>query len=200
MGLVELLTADGSEKAELVLLSENDQAYIQNWYAAFSILDKRIKITTRKKSEGAKGAKERLWYEFEIVSKTRNTTVNLIIEYCIFSQTEIQETTQPGGWGDYGFNATGPAVERPDQLISDNKSGTILLTVPYREEIKHSTEEISFYDNYRISNGGANLEIRESELLGIRYRVYLPTPNGEYAMMEFAEPEELLEETEWPSE
>ena len=42
------------------------------------------------------------------------------------------------------------------------------------------------------ARGTRNTRTIEGELLGIRYRVYLPTPNGNWAMMEFAEPKRLI--------
>jgi len=204
-GSLKLLTDDGSERVEMASLSAKDHAYIRNWHAAFSILDRRIKISVEENTKDAdeEGMTQHLWYDFEIENKARDTTLDLIIEYCIYSQTKTEQTTQPGHWvygPDGGFIVTGSAVELPDLLTSDNISGTFVLTAPYREEIKKRTDKITFYDSYRDKGGGANLETRDSELLGIRYRVYLPTPNGEYAMMEFAEPKKLLKETEWPSE
>ena len=69
--------------------------------------------------------------------------------------------------------------------------------------VTKATEYKSKFVSVGSSNGDrdtCNTRTIEGELLGIRYRVYLPTPNGNWAMMEFAEPKRLLKETTWPSE
>ena len=48
--------------------------------------------------------------------------------------------------------------------------------------------------------GTRNTRKIEGDLLGICYRVYVPTPQGNMAMMEFSEPKSLISRTEWPGE
>ncbi len=220
-GEVKLKARSGKiSKVQFGMLPEKEQAFIKDWHTAYALLDKKIRITTKDKtkaqsSRGRSRSTENLWYEFEIINKARDSVDNLTIEYCVYSQTEVEKTTQPGRIdamsvsydGPYGsptvsggFVATGPAKEHPDQLLSHETSGTFNINqLQRREVIERTTERTVFYDNYTRKGGGQNRTLKDSKLLGIRYRVYLPTPNGNWAMMEFAEPESLLKETEWPS-
>jgi hypothetical protein len=99
------------------------------------------------------------------------------------------------------FIATGPAIEHPDQVLSNQTFGTFQIdTLQRSEKAKRVTYPDFLYNNYVYARGGANRTTKDSKLLGIRYRAYLPLADGGYAMLEYADPKSLLEETEWPDD
>lgn len=159
------------------------------------------------------------FYTITTENRSKELQKNIKFEYCIYHQTEIEEMisetervnagTDMAGWAPVGS----PQFLEPVTVLN-TISGTLeIKTLSEREKKSVHTSAVRLIEEaeeFKSENasgelvngtrGKRNTRNIKGKLMGIRYRVYLPTPNGEYAMMEFAEPKKLLKTTEWPSE
>lgn len=219
-GRIKLEMANGSKRTvELQTLAAKDQEFIQDWHSAFLQLHRNMTRISLKKRKDDGSLRDILKYEFHIENRNKSTLTNLLIEYCVYSQTEVEKTTQSGRIdatsvsydGPYGsptiskggFSATGPLQNHPDRTISKSATGYIsIASLPQRGELTETTLSTTLYNGKTETSffdGEQTKENKDSKLFGIRYRVYLPTPNGNWVRIESAEPESLLEKTKWPS-
>ncbi len=153
-------------------------------------------------------------YEMIVENRTDLSLSNVLVEVCIYHQTKIKghalETVyreSSNGWHQDG---------QPEKLPAQSVSNALYDKVSIPElhagdRIKHLTKPIKLLGEQeefqtppregRPKDGERstrNVRTVTGKLLGIRYRVYIPLLSGGYAMREFANPESLIEETEWP--
>lgn len=147
------------------------------------------------------------------------TLNDIMVEYSIYHQTTINEQSEKGELRkiDNGRMALFPmgSVKRyPEQTVSNIIQGTLCFKLLQNNERQNqSTDSLRLIEQARElmpipgSNSDKSGDYKtnntrrvEGKILGIRYRVYAPTPAGNYAMMEFSDPESLIERTEWPNQ
>ena len=158
-------------------------------------------------------------YDFCVENKSGQSLDDITIQYCIYHQTVIKEEfsetelrdvgTQWAGW-----YLKGPVKKFKPQTVSNCIQGTFKInSIADRDTEEEQTKALKLVakadesksesnsgEHVNGTRGTRNTRTIEGKLLGIRYRVYLPTPNGNWAMMEFAEPKSLLTQTTWPGE
>jgi len=142
------------------------------------------------------------------------------IAYRIYHQAEVEEEILKGRMdaykeGDFGEGPSGGWVtlsrrDLSDRIALDTISGQFAVgELSPKDQITKQTDRMLLPENInqrydpklgRIGPGTRNVRTIDCDLLGIRYRVYLPLASGGYMMKEFAEPERLLKETKWPAE
>jgi hypothetical protein len=193
-----------------------------SWFSMFP----NIGYTNNWRSPGVFDYKE-LEYEITVENRSQTQLSNIRIEYCIYHQATIKEQIRKGRFDSYepspspgqgasgGWAYFGGSTKLPSRQALDAIAGELLFDdLPRGEKITQNTDKLnlaedrketyeSVYRKYIPGVGPAlfNCHQREidSTLLGIRYRIYLPTPNGDSMMFEFADPENLLEDTSWVS-
>jgi hypothetical protein len=158
-------------------------------------------------------------YELIVENKSGQTLDDITIQYCIYHQTKIEEEVSETELRDVGSDMAGwhlsgsvkklaPRtvtnyikgafkIESIEDLSKENKLTSFVKLVEKSTEIKSKSISEKHINGAR---GTRNTRTIEGKLLGIRYRVYLSTPNGNWVMREFAEPKSLLNETIWPGE
>lgn len=249
-GRVKMETNSGTKRiVRIETLSENDHAYIQDWYSAYSLLKTgklKIKIDEETNDEQLYHGLLEQWdpmfpnmgyktpwyttypgttyddvsYNLTVENKTGQPLDNSIIEYCIYHQTVIDEESEEtrfnkAAGGMSGWYPAGHVDNYPEQTVSHIMHGSFgLKTLPNREEKTKTTKSLKLVPRateikstplspapHETGNKGTrNTREIEGELLGIRCRIYIPTPQGNMAMMEFSDPKNLLRKTEWPDE
>ncbi len=254
-GSLELELVDGTRRAvELQALSQEDQDFIQDWLTGYSLLsNNQIRFTIRKKTDpgkkitgnltslnsmfpnmkykdhwyAAKGGKEydEITYELRLENKREKTLFGLVVEYCIYHQTTIQEEsknafyTDSGGRDENGqyyhyepsWHSSGndKYKKHPEETVVNTVKGIIVFSnIAVKESEKEHTDPVRIMERslerttypHKPENktrGTLNRRTVEGKLLGIRYRVYVPTQDGNYAMVEFSNPSSLKSKTEW---
>jgi hypothetical protein len=183
-GNLKLKIADDSEcTVELPTLSDDDRAYIKDWYAAYSLIaDGKIRFTFHEKTNPDREFKGNLddwdsmfpnmkykdhWstsgttydeilYEFRLENRGEQKLDDIVIEYCIYHQTTIQEesrksfygagktvrvTTETGTYDRYDppawYSSRDDKYEKlPKQTVTNTVQGIVCLgTVPPGEKV-----------------------------------------------------------------
>lgn len=240
---VELYLKDGSERTVvLATLSEQDQTFIEDWLTGYSLItDNTVRITTRKKTNpdqlysgkeekwdtlfpdveyradlkigGLKDTYDDIHYEFHIENRTEKPIADIIVEYCIYHQTIIQEEFKKCIFqGPYWHSSRDDKYEDlPEKTIEKYVTETLLFrNIAAGEKISLSTDSVKVTEDIELSyypirpkigaEGTRNKRTIKGKLLGIRYRVYLPTQAGNYSMLEDSSPSSLIRKTEWPTD
>jgi len=218
---VKLKMTDGSNKTfPLSTLSEKDKAFIQDWRSTHFLLSrKKLRITldkrkakTKQRSSYRSRTQDEKEYEFTLQNRSENSLSDVHIEYCIYVHTEVEKQTtkgrqdppDPGIYTGHslGWVSLGMKEDHPTKIYTNEVQGTFHITqLSRRDSVVKKTQPLVLpndQDVFTFSDFLRTGTTTDTKLLGIRYRVYLPTPAGNYAMMEFAEPKSLLKETEWP--
>jgi len=241
---VKLKMADGSKRmAKLPTFSAEDQAAIQDWHVAYSLLKrKKLCVTTKERetedllyhgrldkwtSMFPNMGYEDQWhschpgttydeisYGINVENKSGESVSNIRVEYCIYHQTTIneifKETVFREGGEMSGWWPRSAGERLPEKTVLNTIRGTFhFRNISNREELAETTDSMKLVDHASEiksehtncpepgDRGTRNIREIEGELLGIRYRVYLPTPAGHMAMMEFSDPKNLINQTEW---
>ncbi len=171
---------------------------------------------------------DEIGYNIHLDNRSGQELTDIKVKYCIYHQAEIENEVKKGAWtplerGGGGGLSVNTTEELPEQtlltaLIGEFSIHNLLKRDTSTEKtktIKCIKEVTEYYDEppaglrretWQIIHYGNPIRIKRYErtldcdILGIRTRVFLPTSDGNYAMMEFAEPKSLLKETVWPVE
>ena len=143
------------------------------------------------------------------------------VEYCIYHQTTIEEEymalkyrAPSGNYDGYWVGYPNEEGRYPEQIVSNTILGIVVfqditahkkasaLTDPLKlvKKSEETTEYRPEPPHEANDQGTRNTRIIRGKLQGIRCRAYLPTQDGNYAMVEFSTPRNLIRKTEWPSE
>ena len=158
-------------------------------------------------------------YAFCVANKNRQELTGIKIQYCIYHKAKVEAELLTTRFDDISAGPSGVSggeiiLDReklPKRTAIDIVRGCFSIDqLAGKEEAVFKTQQVVTPGKVQqrelpqkgqaITSGKDKSREIDCEVLGIRYRVYLPTPNGNYAMMEFAEPKKLLKETEWPEE
>jgi len=168
-------------------------------------------------------------YDICLDNRSDHPTKDIRIEYCIYHRAKVEEKVLTGrmdpssydapsyspesgfsGGGRSGGWVTLSSRDIPDRIALDTVSGQFTIgELQAKDQIAKQTEKMLLpedckqrYDSSReVGSRTRNERTINCDLLGIRYRVYLPLASGEgFMFREFAEPESLIEETEWPGD
>jgi hypothetical protein len=155
-------------------------------------------------------------YEITVENTGESVLNGIRIEYCIYHQATIRERIAKGRHDAYnkdssgvvsgGWVSTDGSESLPTRKALDAITGEILFKeLQSNDEITEQTVSLKQAEDRKESyEVRLNARLRErhertidGELLGIRCRVYVPTPSGSYTMFQFADPESLLTEMRW---
>jgi hypothetical protein len=163
---------------------------------------------------------DEITYEFRLENMGTQTLSGVCIDYCVYHQTTIEEkymvtryTTEygltSGGW----VGNPNEGSNYPEQTVSNIVKGTLFfqdiaahnkaaeMTAPLN--LVEKSREMATYQpaSPKVGDSGTrNTRTIKGELLGIRYRVYVPTQGGSYALLEVSNPNNLTARTIWPEE
>jgi len=243
-GNVKMELPTGSRRTvKLSSLSKEDQAYVRDWYAAYSLLNKRkLRISIKEKAfedqiyHGALDVWHPMFpnmgyadgwrstypgttyddvtYEMAIENRAEKALEDVKIEYCVYHQTEIDEHILETEYREEsnGWHPVGATEYLPKQVVINTVIGKISIPELFvKARVVKLTKPFRLMDDQREiktpprpnrkdrDHSTRNVRMIDGELLGIRYRVYLPLASGGYMMKEFAEPKSLLKKTDWPA-
>ncbi len=200
------------------VFSESSQLYIRDWYQSKSLLSgKTLTLSIKKKSLLSDREVRNGWesypsgmdfedvaYEITLQNKGKKSLSDVKLEYCIYYERTIDETTHK--WEvvpDWGHRGT-DHVELPRQKIMKTSIGIILLNqLDVKNQLKETTKKVRLYDgkeskvNTIETNKGHYRTIKD-KIVGIRVHVSIPLPSGRPATKEFSYPTDLIKRTEWP--
>lgn len=165
-------------------------------------------------------------YDICLENRSGHPTKDIRIEYCIYHRAEVEEKVLTGRMDPYSYDApsyspgsgfsgggvsggwvTLSSKDIPDRIALDTVSGQFTIeALQAKDKITKQTERMLLPpENGKQSDKGKSNTRNERtincDLLGIRYRIYLPLASGKgFMVREFADPESLIEETEWPGD
>ncbi len=204
------------KKVKASVFSEQDHAYIHDWYLTDALLSgilvdlsaKKITIDSGTDRDGQgewKSYNSDMRYRdrnYKIVLENKSgLTLNSVkIEYCIYHQCTIEETRylQP------------PEITLPpektihlSQRVEDNVVSGMwdIPVLNNKQKLQHSTKSIHLRKGKeRKDISGESItysrELKD-ELPGLRLRLYTTLKSGEEIMKEYSFPDYLIEETRW---
>ena len=160
---------------------------------------------------------EEISYEFTISNRSDSDVKDLYLEYCIYNQTTINEVFQntyyskaSNGWHTEGdkdvfdekevINMVHGAFTFDELGSQMSSTKTTQATYLIDETTEGKSSPVSEGPLQDGDKGIRNTREIEGEHLGIRYRVYLPTPKGNIVMVEYSDPKKLIKNTEWPTD
>ncbi len=170
---------------------------------------------------------DEIFYELRLENKSGKTLKDLTLEYCIYHPSVIKEKVMKAIYTEtaspyhlkpddryIGYEPHWVGYEGNKRLPKKTVSNTIQKTVRFENIAKgtrstkqtealnlvgKSEERANYYTaSPKVGDRGTrNTRTIEGKILGIRCRVYVPTQDGNYAMVEFSNPSSLKSKTEW---
>lgn len=202
------------------IFSESSQLYIRDWYQSESLSSgKGLTLSINKKSlrsdryhEVRNGWQshypgmdfEDVTYEITLLNKGKESLSNIVLEYCIYYERTIDETTfkleEISGWGHRGTDYE----ELPRCNISETLIGTISIPeLHIKKKLIETTKVVCLYEGTegkydRVALRGRKRQV-DDELSGIIIQISLPLPSGGIAQKEYAYPLDFLkkEHVDW---
>jgi len=198
------------KKVKASIFSEQDQAYIHDWYMADAISSgtmvdlsaKKITIDSGRTLEGHNEWKPSsssirfrdMNYEVVLENKSGQTLNNVKVEYCIYHQCSIDEVRYTYREGTF---------QVPRRIESNVISG--IWNIPVfndNQKLEKITKAIHLRrgEVYKQYPGGGKISHTrelEDELLGLRVRLYVPLKSGKEVMKEYSFPSDLIRKTNW---
>jgi len=199
-------TRSQSESLHKLSLSDKREQDLDNWSSMFP----NIGYTNDWLSYTVRNYRE-INYEIAVENTGESVLNGVRIEYCIYHQATISERIDKGRLdahtrdGSGGWVSTGGSASLPTRKALDTITGKILFKeLQQNDEVTAQTDSLKLAEDRKESfeiriNKSSGLRERhertiDGKLLGIRCRVYVPTPSGSYTTFEFVEPEDLLTE------
>jgi hypothetical protein len=152
-------------------------------------------------------------YDIILINRGGLPLNDIQVEYCIYHHAKINETILTRRYDVVTHNENGrttsidgawSVIKRdrcPKREAIDAIAGQFIIAeLADKNRAQKATDLFITPQSGTQTHGSGEImheRTIQCNLLGIRYRVYLPTASGGYMMKEFAEPQSLLKETEW---
>jgi len=202
----------------LSVFTESSQLCIQDWYQSEVVLSNKLIVSINKKSirsDSYHGERngwrshypgmdyEDFVYDIELYNKQSDPLTNVELEYCIYYEREIEETTCDMELVDNGYIGVNHK-QLPRQHTSETITDKIIIPeLPIRKRHIVTTNEARLYSGTESEEGlpsskGHYRTVRE-KMIGVRIRITILLPSGNNAIKEVSYPTDLIEKTEWPN-
>lgn len=197
------------KKVKASVFSEQDQAYIHDWYMADAMLTGTLVDLSAKKitiDSGTDPDGQGEWksynsdmryrdrnYKILLKNKSGLTLNGVKIEYCIYHQCTIDEARS---------SQKETNVHFPSRIESNIVSG--IWNIPVlnnKQKLEHITKSIHLrrgevQKRIAVNFTSYTRELKD-ELLGLRVRLYTTLQSGEEIMKEYSFPSYLIEKSNW---
>ncbi len=206
------------KSVKTTVFSEEDQAYILDWFKADALLSgKTLRLSANKKTvrNGSYHEEQNGWHSvypgmefkdmnYEIILENRSGQIleNVEVEYCVYHKSIIDEIFMTTELRDNGYYPV-DTEQLPRKVDINIISGKWEISSLETKKQEYATKEI------RLKNGSEfksdhnkstrNTRSVSDELLGIRIRVYIALESGKKVMKEFSYPDTLIDSTKWKS-
>jgi tetratricopeptide (TPR) repeat protein len=168
------------------IFSENSQKYIQEWVTADNFLSSNVIISTEKKSENGKK-----YFNVFMENQTHSSLSNITIVCHIYEKS----------YGVRGRAAHYRCCEEVEFLIHEIQTGekVVQTTSPRLAGRSYSKEkiEILYVGSGEIESETVKTKISDTRIEGIWIKAFGPSLNGEPAVKEFCEPNDLRNRVTW---
>lgn len=176
---VQLEREDGKRSwVKAAIFSKEDQVYLEKWEQASGFLsDAFFPIRIKDFDEESNKYKESCWYEVELENRMNRTLENVRIEYFILIQRKDLK------------------VKSVEDRVS---SGTIEFEPIYpRTKVFGETKKAALFVQCERDLGRGDVPISKDDLIGVWFRIYGPSVDGEVLVRDVCEPKDLQKKYKW---